>query len=71
MNDIYKALENYLHRVDAILVGASRNTDLNQHLETGEVTWQVIIKCMRLWPKYKLLRPAIQTQAGSSKQAIF
>ena len=58
-NAMFKAMMNYLHRVEAILhfVAASRNADLNLHLQAGEELSKIFfamdrIKYKRLWPRY-------------------
>ena len=58
-NAMFKSMMNYLHRVETILlfVAASRNADLELHLEAGEALSKVFfsmdrIKCKRLWPRY-------------------
>ena len=58
-NAMFKAMVNYLHRVEAILffVAASRNADLELHLQAGEALSKLFfsmdrIKYKRLWPRY-------------------
>src|SRR6218665_2045516 len=54
-----KAMMNYLHRVETILffVAATRNADLELHLQAGEQLSKLFfafdrIKYKRLWPRY-------------------
>lgn len=58
-NAMFKAMMNYLHRVEVILhfVAASRNADFNLHLQAGEELSKIFfamdrIKYKRLWPRY-------------------
>ena len=58
-NAMFKATMNYLHRVEAILffVAATRNADLELHLQAGEQLSKLFfafdrIKYKRLWPRY-------------------
>jgi len=56
---MFKAMMNYLQRVETILlfVAATRNADLELHLQAGEQLGKLFfafdrIKYKRLWPKY-------------------
>ncbi|KAJ4946949.1 hypothetical protein JOQ06_008992, partial [Pogonophryne albipinna] len=56
---MYKAMMSYLHRVETILffVAATRNADLELHLQSGEALSKLFfsmdhIKYKRLWPRY-------------------
>jgi len=58
-NAMFKAMMNYLHRVEVILhfIAASRNADVNLHLQAGEELSKIFfamdrIKYKRLWPRY-------------------
>ncbi len=58
-NAMFKAMMNYLHRVEVILhfIEASRNADLQLHLEAGEKLNSMFfamdrMKYKRLWPRY-------------------
>ena len=58
-NAMFRSMMNYVHRVEAILffVEASRNADLNLHLQAGEALSKLFfaldrIKYKRLWPRY-------------------
>jgi len=58
-NAMFKATMNYLHRVETILsfVAATRNADLELHLQAGEQLNKLFfafdrIKYKRLWPRY-------------------
>ena len=58
-NAMFKSMMNYVHRVETILffVEASRNADLNLHLQAGEALSKLFfaldrIKYKRLWPRY-------------------
>ena len=58
-NAMFKSMMNYLHRVETILlfVTASRNADLELHLQAGEALSKVFfsmdrIRYKRLWPRY-------------------
>ncbi|KAK1888370.1 Placenta growth factor [Dissostichus eleginoides] len=56
---IFKAMMSYLHRVETILffLAATRNADLELHLQAGEALSKLFfamdrIKYKRLWPRY-------------------
>ena len=56
---MFRSMMMYLHRVETILlfVAASRNADLNLHLQAGEALNKLFfamdrIKYKRLWPRY-------------------
>lgn len=58
-NSMFCAMMSYLHRVEAILffVAATRNADLDFHLQAGEQLSKLFfafdrIKYKRLWPRY-------------------
>lgn len=58
-NAKFKAMMNYLHRVETILsfIAATRNVDLELHLQAGEALSKLFsamdrIKYKRLWPRY-------------------
>ena len=58
-NAMFRSMMMYLHRVETILffVAASRNADLNLHLQAGEALNKLFfgmdrIKYKRLWPRY-------------------
>ncbi len=58
-NAMFKAMINYIHRVETILffVAATRNADLDLHLQAGEQLSKLFfafdrIKYKRLWPRY-------------------
>ena len=58
-NAMFKAMMNYLHRVETILlfVAATRNADLELHLQAGEQLSTLFfafdrLKYKRLWPRY-------------------
>lgn len=58
-NAMFKAMMNYLHRVETILsfIAATRNADLELHLQAGEALSKLFIamdrmKYKRLWPRY-------------------
>lgn len=68
-NAMFKALMNYLHRVETIMffVAASRNADLKLHLESGEALSRIFfamdrIKYKRLWPRYIADMYALKTE---------
>src|SRR6218665_61384 len=59
LNFNVKAMMNYLHRVETILffVAATRNADLEVHLQAGEQLSKLFfafysIRYKRLWPRY-------------------
>jgi hypothetical protein len=68
-NAMFKAMLNYIHRVETILffVAASRNADVNLHLEAGEALSKLFfamdrIKYKRLWPRYIADMHALKTE---------
>lgn len=59
LNAMFKAMMNYLHRVETILsfIAATQNADLELHLQAGEALSKLFfamgrIKYKRFWPRY-------------------
>jgi hypothetical protein len=56
---MFEAMMNYIHRVESILffIAATRNADLDLHLQAGEQLSKLLfaidrIRYKRLWPRY-------------------